>query len=236
LKKRRLKNSQKREEIEGSDTSLLFQKKAKLAIDANPLEESRLGFKIESHDESWTNFHTGITMGTGYYKKPESGWAKNRELNNWYSLIAEKAFMEVLRKEGILYFYSSREADHWEKERDEPFDFWIATEKGTTITVEVKAVPPKSDLVRIPERHYTNPPDYLVAVKLTESEIVGYPRVTQGEIAGYLTREDIKELPITSGNGTPCPYEPCKVKPLDELRPIKELFKIIFREALRLNT
>jgi hypothetical protein len=53
------------------------------------------------------------------------------------------------------------------------------------------------------------------------------PIIGEALICGYASKEEIEEEWTRAEGKCPCPYEPCRFRRLDRLRPINELWKIL---------
>jgi len=192
-------------------------------------------FEFSLYDLGWIQFYEKVASRTTIDKGLERS-EKQKQIDNFYGLMGEKAVKDKLREMRVIFNYNEREPHFFEKPYKEPFDFAIATKNGKYVTLEIKTTKeyPKHMRMMIPESEWKKS-DYVIAIKMLKFErtkrrkIIGY-----GAFVGCMGKEEIEALPLHEKGDYPCLWFPCRAIELkDILHPVSELWEIIDSKAIK---
>jgi len=191
-------------------------------------------FKFELYDYRWATFYTKVASKTSIDKGPSQRTPLERKIDNFYGLMGEKAVRDHLRfRLRLLFHWNEREPTFFEQIYKEPFDIAIPKKDGGYYTLEIKTTKePRNHVHMIIPKGEWKMSDFTIAVKMLIFDLRKRKKA-YGFIAGYLTREQVKAIPITPKGEYPCLKFAGRAKPLIEFKqPIADLWEKLKNECV----
>jgi hypothetical protein len=191
-------------------------------------------FVFELSDYRWASFYSKIASRTCIDEGDYPRTPQQRKVDNFYGLMGERAIIDRLRFDlNLIHYWNERTPRFFEHIQKEPFDIAIPKKDGTYYTLEIKCVKEPKNHVRmmIPEKEWKKS-DFAIAVKMLRFDL-SKKKGAIGFIAGYMTKQEILKLPIS----TPEEYDwlkfSCRMIHLTEIpHPIQELWEKLKKECI----
>ena len=204
----------------------------KYSLQEIPENSQRVVFDLS--DYRWASFYTKIASKTCIDEGDYARTRQQRRVDNFYGLMGERVIVDRLRFDlRLIHYWNERTPRFFEHVHKEPFDIAIPKKDGSYYTLEIKTTKEPDNHIRmmIPEKEWKKS-DFTIAVKMLRFDL-GKKKRAIAFIAGYMTKKEILELPIS----TPQEYAwikfDCRVMLLTKIRhPISELWEKLQHECI----
>jgi len=219
--------------ISKAELGKLYQK-YNIEYSQESIPEHAQRFRFDLSDYRWASFYTKIASKTCIDEGDYARTLQQRIIDNFYGLMGERAIIDRLRFDlNLIHYWNERTPRFFEHIKKEPFDIAIPKKDGGYYTLEIKTTkePKKCIRMMISEKEWKKS-DFAIAVKMLRFDL-GKKKRAIGFIAGYITKKEILELPIS----TPEEYDwlkfPCRMMPLIEIpHPIQELWERLKNDCI----